>query len=56
MINEEEIITYPEPIGNFKEGQWWIEELDREAAISYNLEFKRAVATVHHLLLSTKRQ
>lgn len=43
---------YPEPTLNFCEGQWWVNELDLAANSSDNLELKRAVATVHHLLKS----
>lgn len=41
-----------EPLCDFKEGQWWVNELDRAADISTEPDVKRAVAVVHHLLRS----
>ena len=51
-LAEECQAVYPEPLKNFYEGQWWVNELDLAASSSDNLELKRAVATVHHLLKS----
>lgn len=46
--------SYPGPLETFTEGQWWINELDNQKNKSDNLDFKRAVAVVHHLLLASK--
>lgn len=35
----------------FKEGQWWVLELDNASRTGSD-DFKRAVAVVHHLLRS----
>ena len=41
----------PDPLSEFKEGQWWVVELDL-AAKTGTPDFKRAVAVVHHMLRS----
>jgi hypothetical protein len=41
-----------DPLSNFQEGQWWVDELDRMAAAATELDQKRAVAVVHHMLRS----
>lgn len=44
-------MTYPEPLENFKEGQWWTKELDALKELpGASLDQKRAVAVVHHML------
>lgn len=43
---------YPEPLRNFQEGQWWVEKLDEAAKKTADLDLKRAVAVVHHMLRS----
>jgi hypothetical protein len=41
----------PSPLSDFREGQWWIEELDKAAAApDAPDDFRRAVAVVHHML------
>ena len=47
-------LKYPEPLANFSEGQWWIQELDAmvEDVDIYKFDQKRAVAVVHHMLRS----
>lgn len=46
------------PLSDFREGQWWVLELDRMAAQlppeEKYFDFKRAVAVVHHLLRVTR--
>lgn len=39
-----------EPLTEFQEGQWWIEELDAMVKDAGTDDQKRAVAVVHHLL------
>ena len=38
-------------LSEFKEGQWWVSELDM-ASVTGSDDFKRAVAVVHHMLRS----
>lgn len=52
--------TPAEPLSEFREGQWWIKELDEMAnnpigeEIFVTADLKRAVATVHHLLRAVR--
>ncbi|QDH83412.1 hypothetical protein [Achromobacter phage Motura] len=47
--------NYPEPLGHFQEGQWWINELDAWAKQPGTTDDqKRAVAVVHHMLRSAR--
>lgn len=41
-----------DPLSEFQEGQWWVLALDRMAQSATDLDQKRAVAVVHHLLRS----
>lgn len=43
----------PDPVSNFGEGQWWIEELDTMIKTGTD-DQKRAVAVVHHLLQAVR--
>lgn len=45
-----------DPLSDFKEGQWWVQELDNIAsALGASHDQKRAVAVVHHMLRSSAR-
>lgn len=45
--------SYPEPVHEFVEGQWWVKELDELVkGVNITMDQKRAVAVVHHLLHS----
>lgn len=46
---------YPEPLQNFQEGQWWVKKLDDMAKEATDLDLKRAVAVVHHMLRSASQ-
>lgn len=47
---------WPEPLSEFKEGQWWVAELDAIArSVNATDEQKRAVSVVHHLLASAAK-
>lgn len=44
---------WPETLSEFKEGQWWVQELDNmKESQGTTLDQKRAVSVVHHLLAS----
>lgn len=47
---------WPAPLSEFKEGQWWIAELDAIASsVNATDEQKRAVSVVHHFLASAEK-
>lgn len=46
-------LQVPAPLSEFQEGQWWVNELDAMGR-SGDPDQKRAVAVVHHLLLSIR--
>jgi len=52
---------YPEPLENFCEGQWWLNELEAMAShsidqqIRVTADMKRAVAVVRHMLKSASK-
>ena len=46
-----------EPLSEFKEGQWWVKELDAMKELpGITLDQKRAVAVVHNLLGAIERE
>lgn len=47
---------WPDPLSDFREGQWWVSELDAmKDRPGTTLDQKRAVAVVHHLIASVAR-